>query len=396
MRSRLFRPGFGRRLTSTALPPPLGRFLAERYVGFGRRLTSTALPPPLGRFLAERYVGWSDGSDSLSSSECEALTLSELMVHADDVGRERWLKLSLGYPDQPGSEDLRRTIAASEYTTVHPDQLNVLAPAEGIYLAMRALLKPGDHVVATTPHYQSLSEVARAVGCDLSFWEPEGLGSGGTPRFAPEALEDLLRPGRTRLLVANWPHNPTGAVPTPAELERVVAACDAVGCHLFLDEMYRGLEHGDTARLPAAVDAYERGVSLGGLSKAYALPGLRIGWLASRDAALMARVAELKDYTTICPPAPSEALALIALRAREPLLSRSRELVAAGLHAARAHVLAFPGLLEWSEPSGGTFAFVRLRGGVAASRYCDALRERCAMPAAAAARPTDRRRRDTV
>ena len=222
------------------------------------RHLSTA--PALRRFLVERYEGWNDGSESLSSSECEPLTMTELLGHAEADGLERWEGLSLGYPDQPGSEYLRQQIARG-YDTIDAGHINVVAPAEGIYLAMRALLAPGDHVIATTPNYQSLSEVAHAIGCDVSDWRPEGLepdSAGATPQFEPRGLRELLEPGRTKLVVANWPHNPTGALPSASDLEEIVAACEASGAYLFVDEMYRGLEHGSTPPLAAACDACER------------------------------------------------------------------------------------------------------------------------------------------
>lgn len=305
--------------------------------------------------------------------------MAELLSHADTEGLRRWDSLSLGYPDQPGSEWLREQIA-SGYNMLGAADINVLAPAEGIYLAMRALLSPGDHVVATVPNYQSLTEVARSIGCEVSDWQVEWTGPVATPHFAPGRLKDLLRTG-TKLVIANWPHNPTGALPSAADMSEIIALCDAAGAHLFVDEMYRGLEHGGAStRLRAVCDAYPRGVSLAGVSKTFGLPGLRIGWLASLDRSFMSRVAELKDYTTICPPAPSEALAFIALRAHQPLLARNRAIVGHGLNACRAHVLAQSEFLEWSEPAAGTFAFVRLRRGstgcVSASAYCDALRQR--------------------
>lgn len=178
--------------------------------------------------------------------------------------------------------------------------------------------------------------------------------------------------------------------------------------HTFpLHQMYRGLEHGPTPRLPAACDAYERGVSLGGMSKAYGLPGLRIGWLGSRSQPFMDRIAELKDYTSICPPAPyacsppslnlpaersalagvrCEVLAFIALRNKEALLARSRAIAARGLAACRSHVSSHPHALNWREPRGGTFSLVglrfseqSLRAGGSAHAYCEALRRHAAI-----------------
>jgi aspartate/methionine/tyrosine aminotransferase len=166
----------------------------------GRRFSSAT---PLRPFLVERFPGWTDGSDSLSSSETEPLALEELLAHADDECSERWRTLSLGYPSHnEGSPWLRREILAYYASSAVDDEsmLNVLAPQEGIYLASRALLRPGDHVVATTPLYQSLGEVARSIGCEVSAWRPANASS--RPRFEPATLDALIRPGSTKLVVA--------------------------------------------------------------------------------------------------------------------------------------------------------------------------------------------------
>ena len=145
-------------------------------------------------FLVEQYRGWTDPAvefPSLSSSECEPLSLQQLLALADDASLRQWEALSLGYPAfNAGSLWLRQEIAALYSDAIGPAQVNVLAPQEGIYLAMRALLSPGAHVVVTSPCYQSLYEVARSMGCELSHWRPRGLAEGCAPRFAPE---DLVR-----------------------------------------------------------------------------------------------------------------------------------------------------------------------------------------------------------
>lgn len=192
----------------------------------------------LREFLVERYPGWTDGSCSLTSSECEPLSLHALLELADTECAARWRDLSLGYPSHnEGSPFLRHAIADLYECNLGLQHINVLAPQEGIYLAMRALLSPGDHVIATVPHYQSLSEVARSMGCEVSPWRPEQASPGDTSalRFEPSDLRALLRPGVTKAVVVNWPHNPTGAVPTPAELDEVVDACAASGCSCGLN-----------------------------------------------------------------------------------------------------------------------------------------------------------------
>ena len=367
---------------------------------------------PLRPFALERFDGWNDSTLSLSSSECEPLLLSELLSHADDEGLERWEKLSLGYVEPSnGSEFLRREILEAQFdndaTKLDPTCVNVCAPQEAIFLARHALCQPRDHVVVVAPAYQSLHEVAASLGCQIDTWWPEEEETeivsfdGQTTktksfRFRPETLQKLLRPDQTKLVVANFPHNPTGALPTRHEFQQMVDMISDCGSSWFLvDEMYRGLEHPKQNQLfveplPAVADCMDKGISLGGVSKSYGLPGLRVGWLVNRDAKFQKRVAELKDYTSICPPAPSEALAFIALRAQHALWQRSRNIVSHGLPLLRQFVTSHQSnhqhhhqdiRLEWFEPLGGTFAWVRFKHknnqlANTASQYCDAVRQR--------------------
>lgn len=338
-------------------------------------ISTTGLRP----FLVEQYVGWFDGSDSLSSSECEPLSMRDLLEMADPHLRNDWENLSLGYPAfNTGSASLRKAISAQYEGLSYEKHINVCAPQEGIWLAMRAVLSPGDHVVATTPCYQSLTEVARSVGCDLDQWDPTF--SEGRPWFDPDKLAKLLRPD-TKLLVVNFPHNPTGALPSLDEFSGIIAMCRQAGVWIFADEMYRGLEHTGHAMLPNAVDVYpEKGISLGGLSKSYGLPGLRIGWLASKNEDVMHRVSLLKDYSSICPPVPSEVLARIALDNKEPIQRAHRERLTAGLKVSREFCEQHDKYLEWSEPSGGTFCFPRLKSsGASAQAYAESLRKRSSL-----------------
>ena len=362
--------------------------MRARLAALPRRCYTTR--PALRPFRVEQYEGWFDGSDSLTSSECEPLSLRELLAMADPPSLARWEALSLGYPAyNHGSLDLREEISASYggAERLSAELVNVCAPNEGINLAMNALLAPGDGVVATTPCYQSLTEVARSIGCEIVGWHPRFAAAAGDGRSArarfdvDELLELLERHPRTRLLCCNFPHNPTGALPTRDDFARLVERCRRGGIHLFIDEMYRGLEHEGVEQLPSAVDAYERGVSLGGLSKSFGLPGLRIGWLACRDPAVMARVSVIKDFISICPPVPSEVLGVVALRSRGAILAAQRERVAAGLAALRGFMARHAEHFEWLEPSAGTFAFPRLRasGDVSSEAYCSRLRQRAGL-----------------
>jgi aspartate/methionine/tyrosine aminotransferase len=146
------------------------------------------------------------------------------------------------------------------------------------------------------------------------------------------------------------------------------------GFLLFSDEVYREAEHRPEDRLPAACDLSEACVSLGVMSKSYGLPGLRIGWLATRNARLLEAVAALKDYTTICSPAPSQFLAELALRHRQALLGRNLELIRGNLRLLDAFFARQEGRFAWLRPMAGPVAFPRLKG-EEVEGFCDRLRE---------------------
>ena len=260
----------------------------------------------------------------LCASDCETLTTGELLrlagLDAADLLGQR-----LAYTDSQGDPALRAAIAAL-YDRVSADEVVVLgAPEEGIYLTMRTLLEPGDHVVVLTPAYDSLRNLAAHVSGNVTPWPIRAVAGGWA--LDPAELERLMRP-ETRLVVVNFPHNPTGHLPTAAEFAALLDIVRARGAWLLCDEMYRGLERDLTDRLPSAADLYERAIVLAGLSKTHGLPGLRAGWLLVRDPAVRAALINWKHYTTICAAAPSEALATLALSVHEALAERNRRIIA--------------------------------------------------------------------
>ena len=313
------------------------------------------LPEPfaLERFFARhefnaRYL--------LSTSDCQGLPMADLVASAGPELQTRWRELRLGYTESDGLPELRAEIAGM-YEAVNAGEVLVAAPEELIFLAMNALLSAGDHVVCTFPGYQSLYEVARSIGCDVGLWKP--VEEPDRWRFDPDTLERLLRP-RTKLVVWNFPHNPTGALPSLEDYTGMLAIAEKAGIGVFSDEMYRLLEPAGTAPLAAAVDRYGKAVSLSGMSKSFALAGLRIGWVATHDREILERMKRLKDYTTICSSAPSEVLALMGLRSRETILAQNRERVRRNLELA-ADCFAHHGeVLSWVPPRGGTVCFPRL------------------------------------
>src|SRR5262249_23122102 len=157
----------------------------------------------------------------------------------------------------------------------------------------------------------------------------------------------------------NFPHSPTGAQIAAADLARLISIVELHGAQLFSDEVYRLLEH-SAERLPAAVDCSGAGVSLGVMSKAFGLAGIRIGWIATHDARLRARLAASKDYTTICNSAPSELLALMALRARTQVLDRTHVILVENLAALEGFFARNGDRFSWVRPKAGSVCFPTL------------------------------------
>jgi len=324
-------------------------------------------------FAIERfYERWEFRAElMLSSSDCETRTVGELLELEPEV-RERLLSMRLGYTEVPGSEELRAAVAGGYERAGAEDVLTLAAAEEGIFLVYHALVEPGDHVVVEAPCYGSAVEVARSTGARVSLWQRRH--EDGWAHDLDE-LERVLEED-TRAIYINSPHNPTGTQMTAETFARVVELAGERSAVLFGDEVYRGLEHDPAERLPAVCDAYERGISLGTVSKAHGLPGLRIGWLACRRPDLLDRVRELKLYTTICSSAPSELLVALALRHADGLIERNRELVLRNLPLLDDFLARRSEMFEWVRPTAGPIGFARMPNEPDVEGWCERTAER--------------------
>jgi len=307
----------------------------------------------------------------LSTADVENYQLEELLALADEESRDLWRHLSLGYTATAGHPLLRAAIA-SLYAGVEPDEILVFAGGEeAIFVLLSALLESGDHAVVVWPTYQSLYEVGRAVGAEVTL-VPLAADAGWSLDI--RAVQRALRP-TTRVIVVNFPHAPTGALPDHATFAALCDLAHEAGAYLFCDESFRYLELDPLDRLPAAVEAGLSGISLGAMSKAFGLGGLRIGWLASHDLELIRRVLAFKDYTSVSNSAPSEILALIALRSRNVILARSLGVIRQNLAHFDNFFARWSEVYSWVRPRAGSVGFPRLHLDVPIDHFISALVE---------------------
>ena len=320
--------------------------------------------------LEVHFARWEFAAQyNLAASDAESMTIGELLALA---GRDpgELASLGLGYAPVEGSAELREAIAA-RYQRIEADDVLCFAGAEeAIFWATQLLVGRGEHAVVTVPNYQSMESVAVATGADITGL-PIWTGSGDALEWDLDLdrLEAVLRP-ETRLVAINFPNNPTGFLPPRAAFAELVRRCDERGIRVLSDEVYRGVELDPARTLDQAADLSETALSVGVMSKSYGLPGLRVGWVASRDRELLAQLARAKHYTTICNAVPSEYLATLALQHADLILARTRRVVAANLPAFAAFFAGYPDLFVWAPPDGGCVAFPRYLGADGVEAFC--------------------------
>ena len=323
------------------------------------------LPP----FKLERFFAKYEFNTEylLCSSDCEAMSLADLLAFEPGAA-EKFQQVWLGYTESQGSPGLRAEICKI-YETIQPDDLLVHSGAEeAIFLFVFAAFQPGEHVIVHSPGYQSLSDVARAAGCHVSFWQAREENNWALDL---DELRQLMRTN-TKGIILNTPHNPTGYLMSIEEYDAVHIFARTNNLLLFSDEVYRESEYVHASRLPAACDYGEHAVSLGVTSKTYGLAGLRIGWIATKNRMIYEKMASLKDYTTICNSAPSEFLAEVAMRNRQRLIERNLGIIKNNLSVMEDFFSRHADLFSWVCPQAGPMAFPRYLGGEA-GEFCDRL-----------------------
>lgn len=301
----------------------------------------------------------------LTASDAETLSMADLLAMGDDEDRAAWRDLRLGYTETQGDPVLRQAIAAT-YEKIDPDQIVCFAGAqEGIASSMRALLTSEDHAVVLTPNYQSAESIP------LSICSVTGIGLHAENGWAIDL--DELRAAlqtTTKLIAVNFPNNPTGFVPDHATWQQLCSLATERGIWLVSDEVYRGVELDPNATIRQAADATPLGISINVLSKAYGLPGLRVGWIASQNRELLERVERVKHYGSLCNSGPSEILARIAVKHQAALFERTRAQIRENLSHFEGFFAEFADQFEFEAPIGGCVCYPRYTGPDGAEQFC--------------------------
>lgn len=318
-------------------------------------------------FKLERYFAQYEFSARylLSSSDCDGLLQQTVLGYADSTTLSMWENLQLGYTESLGNPLLREEVSKL-YRSLSQDDVLIVTPEEGIFIALNVLLSRGDHVICTYPGYQSLYTIAESIGCDVARWMPDEARGWA---FALADLEAQIQPN-TKLLIVNFPHNPTGYLPSPKEYAEIIELAKAHDLYLLSDEMYRFLEYDAADRLVSASDLYEKAISLFGMSKTFGMAGVRIGWLTTQNKDLYAQCAIYKDFTTICSSAPSELLSLMALKAKEQIIADHLKKIRDNLSVLEDFMQRHDHLFAWHKPKAGTICFPRLKFNLPSQEFC--------------------------
>ena len=308
-------------------------------------------------FKLERYFAEHEFSAKylLSSSDCDGFELKYLLEQANTEEKKLWDSMKLGYTDSKGDPLLRETIL-QYYKTNDIENAVVASPGELNFISMNVLLESSDHVVTVSPCYQSLYQVVKSIGCELSYWQPNSENW----EFDTKELERLIQ-DNTKLIVLNFPHNPTGSYLKKAQLDEIVRIARNQEITIFSDEMYHKLiideEHEE---LPPICDIYEKGIILWGTSKTFGLAGLRTGWLVSQDEKFLSDVVSYKDYLSICNSATSELLTIIALNNMDKFLQPNLIKIKQNIELFKEFVENNPIISSFVPPKAGSTSFVKL------------------------------------
>jgi aspartate/methionine/tyrosine aminotransferase len=322
-------------------------------------------------FLMERMMSkWENVVEyNLSESGVHPLTTGELL--GDPALVEEFLSTALGYSQANGTIELRERIAAL-YPGATPDNVLVtVGCAEANLISVLTIMEPGAEMVMMLPNYMQIWGIARNFGFSLKAFNLREE-RGWTADL--DELHDVIS-DRTRLIAICNPNNPTGHILTEAEMEAIVAAAAKVGAWLLADEVYSGAERLTDEQTPSFWGRYDRVLANNSVSKAYGIPGLRIGWVVG-PADTVDEIWARHEYTTISAPTLANKLAAIALspEVRPRILARTREHIRRGFPILERWLEEHGGILTMVPPQAAAIAFLRYNLGVNSTEFMERLR----------------------
>lgn len=313
----------------------------------------------LEQFAMERMQStWENRVEiNLSESGVHPMRVDELCDTTDL--QARLLEQELVYTQSNGTVELRRLVAAM-YPGTTEDHVEVTnGGSEANYISVWNLVEPGDEVVMMVPNYMQTWGLARGFGANVKAWPLGEVREAGSPRWRPD-LDELGRlvSSKTKLILICNPNNPTGARLTAADLDEICRIAAKHGAWVLADEIYRGAEL-DGVETPSIWGRYERSIVTSGLSKAYGLPGLRVGWIVAPPD-LVAKLWSYHDYTTISPGALSDHLARIALQPdrRAKILGRTRRIIGENYPIVHEWLTAYGDQFRHARPEAGAIVYV--------------------------------------
>lgn len=321
--------------------------------------TDQSLAATLPVFKIEKYVAdhANKAKHHLSASDAESLSVSQLLNLDGAAAPKAFEALKLGYSDIRGTMPLRNAIAATYASQTAETIMCFSGAGEAIFALFNVLFHAGDHAITIEPNYQSHEALPGVLGSVTCIpLDPQMNWALDLDRVAA-----AIRPN-TKAIILNFPHNPTGTTLSQSELTSLVSICRQHGLYLINDEVFAGLGPSTTVHPPAVADMYEKGVSINVMSKAYGLPGLRVGWIATPDAALFDRIEYLKHYLNVCLSTPSEFLAEIALRHRDKIFERNRRIVDQNIALWSDAFSAHADVFTPAFPQGGCIAYPKYIG----------------------------------
>lgn len=306
----------------------------------------------------------------MTASDVQSMSMKDLMDLATPEEEAGFEKIWLGYTETWG-DDLLRTRIADTYEKMQRENILCFCGAEeGIYTAMRVLLKKSDHAIVVVPNYQAAETLPLEI-CEVT---GVALQENDSWRLDIDDVAVAIKEN-TRLISINFPNNPTGATMPKKDVDALVGLCRAHDIYLFSDEVYRLVELDENKRMVQIADIYEKGLSLNVLSKAYGFPGLRVGWIASQDKEMLQKFEQYKHYLSICNPGPSEYLAKVVLNHREEILARNRQLLSKNLAKLEDFFGDHAATFDWYRPDGGCIAYPRFKGKGTVEEFCNSLVE---------------------